>query len=143
MHVPEGTKVVRSDFTYHSLVQAFREQRFVVDMVACMELKQRKILIDAIVDAGVERLIPGEFSSNMENEAMIALWEMHVDRVEVRKYLKQKAAEKSSFSWTTVTVGPFYDWVGRPTTSTNSRAPYSDMLLPGSQNRFHALQPRE
>lgn len=111
MQVPPKVNIVRSDFSYPSLLDAFRGQKLAVDMVASMPVPARKILIDAIVDAGVERLIPGEFSSNMENPAMIALWEMHGDRVEIRKYLREKASQKPSFSWTTVTVGPFYDWV--------------------------------
>lgn len=104
-------QVLRSDFSYTSLLQSLRGQQFVVDVVASIPVPDRKILIDAIVDAGVERLIPGEFSSNMENPSMIALWSMHGDRVAIRRYLQEKSSQNASFSWTTVTVGPFYDWV--------------------------------
>lgn len=111
--LPSGVEVFRSDFTYDSLVQVLRGKQLVVDMIAVMPIQDKMRLIDAIVDAGVERLIPGEFSSNMDNPVMRALWSVHADRITVRDYLKLKASQTPSFSWTAVAVGPFYEWVRR------------------------------
>lgn len=36
---------------------------------------------------------------------------LFADRVAVRDYAKEKAAANPSFSYTTVSNGPFYDWV--------------------------------
>lgn len=110
--VPKEVQVFRSDFSYDSLVAIFRQHEIVVDMIAVLPIEQKMALIDAIVDAGVRRLIPGEFSSNMDNPIMRALWSVHADRITVRDYLRMKASQKPSFSWTAVAVGPFYEWVG-------------------------------
>lgn len=108
---PSDVKRLTSDFTRTSLVESFKGQDAVIDLVAQSSLEDRKKVIDAAVDAGVKRFIPSEFSGNMDNKANVSIIAMFADRVAVRDYAKEKAAANPNFSYTTVSNGPFYDWV--------------------------------
>jgi hypothetical protein len=55
--------------------------------------------------------MPSEFSGNMDNPTNVKTVSIFADRVAVREYLKEKTAANPEFSYTTVSNGPFYDWV--------------------------------
>lgn len=82
-----------------------------IDLIAQNSLDERKKVIDAAVDAGVQRFIPSEFSGNMENKNNVSIVPLFAERVAVRDYIKGKAAANPNFSYTTLSNGPFYDWV--------------------------------
>jgi uncharacterized protein YbjT (DUF2867 family) len=65
-------------------------------------------LIDAAVAAGVKRVIPSEFGSDLNNAKAAAL-PVFVPKIEVRKYLEKLAAE-GKIEWTAVSNGAFLDW---------------------------------
>jgi putative NADH-flavin reductase len=110
--VPSGVKVVKSDFTTSSLIDVLEGQDAVIDIIAQSSVEDRQKIIDAAISAGVKRFIPSEFSSNMENEANVALLpSIYGARVAVREYLKKQAVAHTGFTWTTLSTGPFFDWV--------------------------------
>ena len=47
----------------------------------------------------------------MDNTNNVSITPLFADRVAVRDYAKEKAASNPSFSYTTLSNGPFYDWV--------------------------------
>ncbi|KAL6408677.1 hypothetical protein AUP68_07621 [Ilyonectria robusta] len=107
---PSGVKKVTSDFTKSSLVESFKGQDAVVDLIAQGSLDERKRFVDAAAEAGVKRYIPGEFSGNMENKANVSVFPLFADRVAAREYVKAKAAAVPGFTFTMISNGPFYDW---------------------------------
>jgi nucleoside-diphosphate-sugar epimerase len=107
---PYDVKLLTSDFTRTSLVESFKGQDAVIDLVAQSSLEDRKKVIDAAVEAGVKRFIPSEFSGNMDNKANVSIISMFADEVSVRDYAKDRVAANPNFSYTTVSNGPFYDW---------------------------------
>jgi len=105
-----GVNKLTSDFTPTSLVEAFKGQDAVIDLIAQNSVEGRKSYIDAAIAAGVKRFIPSEFSGNMENETNVATISFFSDRITVADYAKEKAASNPTFSYTIVSTGPFYDW---------------------------------
>jgi len=47
----------------------------------------------------------------MDNPTNVKTVSIFADRVAAREYLKEKTAANPGFSYTTVSNGPFYDWV--------------------------------
>lgn len=108
---PAGVKKITCDFSRASLVESFKGQDAVIDLIAQNSLDERKKVINAAVDAGVQRFIPSEFSGNMENKNNVSVVPLFAERVAVRDYINGKAAANPNFSYTTLSNGPFYDWV--------------------------------
>jgi hypothetical protein len=108
---PSGVTKLTSDFTSESLLSSFKSQDVVIDLIAQASVDSRKQFVDAAVSAGVKRFIPSEFSGNMSNPTNVKIVSLFADRVAVREYLKENAATNPGFSYTTVSTGPFYDWV--------------------------------
>lgn len=92
-----------------------------VDLLARVSVDVHKSFIDAAIDAGVKRFIPSEFSGNMNNEHNVAIITLFADRITIRDYLKLKSTDNAWFSYTTVSTGPFYDWVCPDFTITKQR----------------------
>ncbi|KAI5307471.1 hypothetical protein KEM55_008203 [Ascosphaera atra] len=57
---PEGVKLIKTDYSHSSLLEALRGQDVVVSVVALNEdaLKLQIPIIDAAIEAGVRRFIP-------------------------------------------------------------------------------------
>ena len=68
----------------------------------------QKKYIDAAIAAGVKRFIPSEFGSDISDPEIVKLVPIFQPKVEATEYLKSKESE--TFSWTSVTTGPFFDW---------------------------------
>jgi hypothetical protein len=64
-----------------------------------------KIWMNAAISAGVKRIVPSEFSSNLENNLSRKL-PIVLDKIEIRKYV-EKLAEDGKVEWTSVNNGPF------------------------------------
>lgn len=64
-----------------------------------------KIWMNATISAGVKRIVPSEFSSNLENSLSRKL-PIVFDKLEIRKYV-EKLAEDGKVEWTSVNNGPF------------------------------------
>lgn len=108
-HPPRGVQVLAADYSSHSsLVNAFTGQDAVISTIGAVALSDQTKLIDAAIEAGVQRFIPSEFGSDTQNEksAELAIFK---GKVAIKKYLEKKAAE-GKITWTGLVNGPFLDW---------------------------------
>lgn len=64
-------------------------------------------MIDAAIAASVKRIIPSEFSTNIDSPLSRKL-PIVVDKVEIRQYLIS-ATSNTSTTWTSINNGPFFD----------------------------------
>ncbi|KAA8908373.1 hypothetical protein FN846DRAFT_945658 [Sphaerosporella brunnea] len=106
---PAGAKIVTADFSDKAAVAAaLKGVDALLLTVGAPAIQGQIPLIDAAVEAGVKRVIPAEFGSNLGNEKTAAL-PVFAGKVEVRKYLEKLAAEGKT-SWTAIFNGAFLDW---------------------------------
>lgn len=65
--------------------------------------------IDAALNAGVKRIIPSEFTTNLESSLAIQL-PVATEKVKVRRYLQSEITGVSvPTTWTSLNNGPFFD----------------------------------
>lgn len=62
--------------------------------------------------AGVKRFIPSEFGINTRKVQGTTIGKILAGKVAVVDYLAEKARENPGFSWTGLSTGLFFDWVG-------------------------------
>ncbi|KAH8589869.1 hypothetical protein B0O99DRAFT_552959 [Bisporella sp. PMI_857] len=110
-HSIPGTVVVKPvDYGSNaSLVAALQGQDALISVVSATAIASQKNLIDAAISAGVKRFIPSEFGSIIHNPPASAI-PIFAPKIQIQKYLKQKAAEVPGFSYTSVFNGPLLDW---------------------------------
>lgn len=87
------------------LTAAFKGQDVVVSAMPYPRLASDKIWMNAAISAGVKRIIPSEFSSNLETKLSQAL-PIVTDKIEIRKYVEDLASS-GKIEWTSVNNGPF------------------------------------
>ncbi len=99
------------------LTAAFKGQDVVVSALPNPRLASDKIWMNAAVSAGVKRIIPSEFSTNLETKLSQAL-PIVTDKVEIRKYV-EGLASSGKIEWTSINNGPFFlsfiwlsGWIG-------------------------------
>ena len=107
-----GIKVIKSDYSESSLIDAFKGQDAVVSALSRAGLGEETKIIDASVKAGVKRFIPSEFGSNTENANAISLIPVLDVKIQTNHHLK--AQESKGLTWTAIATGPFFDWVSDP-----------------------------
>jgi hypothetical protein len=95
-----------------ALKAAFAGHDAVVSVVGTLAVPAQRVAIDAAVAAGVRRFIPSEFGIHTRKVRGTAIGGILSGKIEVVDYLEGVAAEHSEFSWTGVTTGLFFDWVG-------------------------------
>lgn len=61
--------------------------------------------MNAAIDAGVKRIVPSEFSTNLENKTSQKL-PIVKDKMEIRKFVEE-LAETGKIEWTSINNGPF------------------------------------
>ncbi|KAG4434321.1 hypothetical protein IFR05_010199 [Cadophora sp. M221] len=106
---PSEVKVVKVDFEdLESLATALSGQDALVSTVASLAIPSQKLLIDAAVKAGVKRVIPSEFGSDLKNPQTRML-PVYAAKVAIEEYLDSLAVE-GALSYTLVYNGPFFDW---------------------------------
>lgn len=108
--VPSGVPSIRADLTSKSdLVRAFKGHDVVVNAVPNPELTGQKVVIDAAIEAGVKRIVPSEFSSNLEAEPTKRERLPNVEeKLKIREYVEQVAAQ-GKIEWSAINNGPFFD----------------------------------
>ncbi|KAI8934789.1 hypothetical protein NX059_008474 [Plenodomus lindquistii] len=105
---PSGVNVVRADYgSIPSLKEAFKGQDAVISIVGGNAIGDQNNLIDAAIEAGVQRFIPSEFGSNTLNKRVLEIAPILEAKVATVNYLKSK---ESQISWTSVITGGFFDW---------------------------------
>lgn len=65
-------------------------------------------MIDAAVEAGVKRIVPSEFSSNLEGKARDENFPNIAEKLRIRKYVEEVAAT-GSIEWSSINNGVFFD----------------------------------
>ena len=104
-----GIKVLISDYSEVSLVDAFRGQDAVVCALGAAGLAQTPKIIDACVTAGVQRFIPPEFGSNTQNSKATGLVPAFGMKVGFIEQLKKQ--ESKGLTWTAIPAGAAFDLV--------------------------------
>lgn len=97
-----------------SLKAALQGQDAVVSAAATPAVGKQYPLVDAAVATGVKRFIPSEFGINTRTVNHEGLKTILTSKIKVVDYLIEKANENPSFTWTGITNGLFFDWVGIP-----------------------------
>ena len=94
-----------------SLVSAFSGQDAVVDVLAVgsVPLEIHLRLVEAAQKAGVQRFVPSEYGCDTTNPLTSKL-PVFADKVTIKKRLEEISSHTSSFSYTSVITGPFFDW---------------------------------
>lgn len=104
--LPSGTKSLKVDLESESdLTTAFANQDVVVSALPMPTLSSDKIWMQAAIAAGVKRIVPSEFSTNIENELSKKL-PIVKDKIEIRTYIESLATE-GKIDWTSINNGPF------------------------------------
>lgn len=111
--LPTGVSVKVVDYgSVQSLTDAVRGQDAVVDATNTPGTTDvAKHLIDAAVAAGVDRIIPSEYSGNPNNTPLRSL-PPFVGMAEVYNYLQEKTRGTET-TWTTISNNAFLDWCMR------------------------------
>ncbi|OAP58316.1 hypothetical protein AYL99_07406 [Fonsecaea erecta] len=110
--LPQSSNLTVKEVDYTSvpdLTAALQGVKVVVSTLATASIGEQNPLIDASVAAGVERFLPSEFGSDTCNPKTAA-FPVFKFKVATQEYLKSKAKENPSFSYTLVITGPFFDW---------------------------------
>ncbi|KZZ97379.1 NAD(P)-binding domain protein [Moelleriella libera RCEF 2490] len=105
-------QVVDVDVDFSSvdaLTAALQGHDAVIALFGATSLGLQTALIDASIRAGVQRFLPSEFGSDLQNPHNRTLLPF-LQKVEVETYLEKKARECPSFSYTFVYNGAFLDW---------------------------------
>jgi len=107
--LPQGVKTIQVDLTSKSdLVFAFKGQDAVVSAVPDPQLEQEKTMIQAAIEAGVKRVVPSEYSSNLEAKAKEVNLEIVAEKLKIRNYIEE-IGETGKIEWSSINNGPFLD----------------------------------
>ncbi|KAI7782141.1 Isoflavone reductase-like protein [Diaporthe eres] len=115
---PQEAKVIKSDFSEESLVQALKGQDAVVSMLPIMALGEQAKVAEAAIKAGVKRFIPSEYGSDSSSEDIIAAVPFFAPR---KAQLDWLATQEDRISWTAIITGPFFDWTATLVDGGNTR----------------------
>jgi hypothetical protein len=77
------------------------------------QLETEQIMIQAAIAAGVKRIVPSEYSSNLETDAAKSL-PIVAEKIKIRRYIEDVAAS-DKIEWTSINNGAFLDpilWTG-------------------------------
>lgn len=111
---PEGVAVEKVDLaSLESVRAALAGHDAVVSTVATVSVGGQHVLVDAAIAAGVRRFVPSEFGINTRIVGDTPIGKILTGKVATVDYLTSKADENPWFSWTAITTGFFFDWVGR------------------------------
>lgn len=106
---PKGVKVLEADFSSkESLLAALKDVDAVVSTIANFAVPSQQIIIDAAIEAGVQRFVPSDFGSNLDHPAGRSL-PVFADKVKIQEYLIEKS-KTTSLTWTSVATNVFLDW---------------------------------
>ncbi|KAM0248670.1 hypothetical protein ACHAQJ_009377 [Trichoderma viride] len=88
------------------LASAFNGIDVVVSAVPNPQLETEQIVIQAAIAAGVKRIVPSEYSSNLETDAAKSL-PIVAEKIKTRRYIEEVAAS-DKIEWTSVNNGAFF-----------------------------------
>ncbi|BCR87266.1 uncharacterized protein ACHE_31253A [Aspergillus chevalieri] len=94
--VPAVLQVVKTELNDEAgLTQAFREQDVFISAVGVPAFENEKIWLDVAIAASVKRIIPSEFTTNLESPLAIQL-PVATEKVKARQYLTSKITSSSA-----------------------------------------------
>ncbi|KAI1269537.1 NAD(P)-binding protein [Xylariaceae sp. FL1019] len=107
--LPNSVKVKAVDYdSVDSLSSALENQHALISTLGSLALSKQLKLVQAAINAKVNRFIPSEFGSDTSNPKTSKL-PVFADKVVVANTLAE-AAEKGSITYTIIRNGPFFDW---------------------------------
>ncbi|KAN0092467.1 NAD(P)-binding protein [Hyaloscypha variabilis] len=106
-NTPDGAaKSLKVDLiNENDLTSAFRGQDVVVSVMPNPSVATDQIWMKAAIAAGVRRIVPSEFSGNLETELSRQL-PIVTDKIEIRKYLEE-LGQQGKIEWSSINNGPF------------------------------------
>ena len=102
---------VQDDFAVEALTPILRGQDAVVVTIKGSQTELQGRIVQACVQAGVQRFIPADFgscdSASAKTQELVPLYKR---KTELREQLMELARENPRFSWTSIVCGHFFDW---------------------------------
>ncbi|KAF5660879.1 2'-hydroxyisoflavone reductase [Fusarium heterosporum] len=105
----QGAKVVKSDYSFSSLVDVFTGKDAVISTLSTANIAEQKIVIDAVAAAKVKRFMPSEFGSDTSVDGLETMAPFLKGKQDVMDHVKSKEAQ--GLSWTALFTGPWIDWM--------------------------------
>ncbi|KAH7108884.1 hypothetical protein B0J13DRAFT_517127 [Dactylonectria estremocensis] len=107
---PSSVRVIPVDFkSLSSLTAALAGQDALVSTVGTDGLLGQTLIVDAAIAAGVKRILPSDFGSDLTNSKTAAL-PVFGYKVAVRKHIEDKVKSGATITYTYIVNGPFLDW---------------------------------
>ncbi|RMY93732.1 hypothetical protein D0862_09133 [Hortaea werneckii] len=109
---PNNVQVKKVEYhDFESLKSALAGQEALVSTITTSAIDQQKLLIDAAIAAGVQRLIPSEFGCDLENPKAREL-PVYADKVELERYIQTQCRQRNGgkTTYTFVFNNAFFDW---------------------------------
>ncbi|KAJ0114165.1 NmrA-hypothetical protein [Diaporthe amygdali] len=103
-------KLLQTDYSASSLLEAFRGQDAVVSAVSSTapgSLELQKSLIDVAIAAGVRIFVPSEFGMDTSVRSAPNFIPFLAEKIAVLDYLKER---QDKISWIAVVTGAMFDW---------------------------------
>ncbi|GKT47604.1 pinoresinol reductase 2 [Colletotrichum spaethianum] len=108
---PSEVTVKKVDInSVEEVTEALKGQDAVVSIVGTAGFASQKALADAAVAAKVKRFIPSEFGINTREARGTKIGGILTPKIQTVDYLIELSEKNSSFTWTGIAVGPFFDW---------------------------------
>jgi len=108
--VNSSQRIVKVDYSdVNVLKSALQGIEVVVSTLASAALDTQKPLIDAALAAGVKRIIPSDFGSDLDNPLDRKL-PVFQGKVKTQEYLEELAKSNPNFTYTHMYNGLFFDW---------------------------------
>ena len=88
----EKVPVLRSDYSFSSLVDVFEGQDAVVSAIATLDVTQQHAIVDAAAAAGVKRFLPSEFGGDTSAEDVGDIAAFAKGKQELVEHVRSKEA---------------------------------------------------
>ena len=111
--IPDGIRVVKTDYSEDSLLAEFSGQDAVVSTLGGSAFEVQSRAIEVAVRSSVKRFIPSEFGIDTADPALMKLVYPLQKKVETQSQLKRLVADHPNFSYTLLGTGPWFDLVSR------------------------------
>ncbi|KAH0421768.1 hypothetical protein CcaCcLH18_13242 [Colletotrichum camelliae] len=100
---PKEAKVIKSDFSEGSLVEALIGQDAVISMLPIVALGEQQKVAEAAIKAGVKRFIPSEYGSDSSSDLVVEAVPFFQPK---KAQLDWLASQEYLISWTAIITGP-------------------------------------
>lgn len=97
-----------------SISDALEEQGAIISTIGSLAIGIKRRIIDAAVEAKVQRFIPSEFGVDTRTIAGTKLQTFLAEKTAITDYLKEQAQKHEWLSWTGLATASFSEWVITP-----------------------------